>query len=311
LKSYQKITISEESNVYVVKEFDDNGDYIRTFSEMTGEEADSFIINLKKKEQKKHSGKIREKVANESQTLENMLNMDGFDNPSNTNDENFNEQLQDFEEEFEAEELECLADARQVLQSVAKLYLDAGMITKTAYINARIKIETQGLSSVLFQLKTSRRALYKISQDIHLGNVNARMIEVMTGLQRVVLDVSKFQHQYMTSLEKSFKDLRDDMDEFADVKNSKESIDGLPQTSLIENVEYVDSETSLTARGHKNLLLKVGQIIKEASLEPVAKSRNERLNDSDELIDDGVTYVDTFKDDESSMDSDDLKTFDE
>jgi hypothetical protein len=131
------------------------------------------------------------------------------------------EKLQEFRDEFDRQLDICKSKAKNLLDQVAKLYLTSEQISKNEYIGFRNQIEEMSLSSLIFQLDTSQKAIYKIQESIHLGNTNSRLPEVLTGLIRVTLDTSKFLHEYLTSIQESFKSLKEDL----------ENMDGSNETS--------------------------------------------------------------------------------
>lgn len=190
-------------------------------------------------------------------------------------------ELEQFKTEFEEEEEICLNDAKSLLLGIATVYLKGKFIKDTDYLKFKLKLESEGLGNVLFQLKTSRRAIYKISQEIHLGTATTRMVEVLTGLQRVVLDISKFQHQYMISLEDSMKKLAADNDDIESKSTEIISIDGKPVENSTD-VKQKPGAMALTTASRKTLMNNLNNFLEESKVElKTPKSKNTKLHDDD------------------------------
>jgi hypothetical protein len=274
--------------------FNQDGKITRTIKCDDKESADQQITDNKKQIDLIVSKGNRKNLELERNSLEQIMgdqNLDAL--PMDTLDPDAEEErlkkLKEFEEKFNKEETEIETEAKKLLLSIVKIYLDSKIITRIEYVQNKLAIEARGLANTLFQLKTARMAIFKISEEIHMGNTSPRMFEVLTGLQRVVLDISKFQHEYLGSLEESMKKLRMDilMDSSEDnmsILNSGE--EGGAVAELTEGSES-GKKTAISTNSRKTLLVELNSMLNEAKdVNKVPKSLNEKINDpnDEELV---------------------------
>jgi len=158
--------------------------------------------------------------------------------------------------EYDAEEDKAENEAKELLVAVANLYLDKNIINESDYLKFKSGIEVKGLSSLIFQLNVSRKAIFKLTEEIHLGKTHPRHFEVLAGLQRVVLDISKFLQEHVGNIEKSIKGMRDDESMPTNTINA-EAID-ISASNLISNKETMlkEVEEMLNDIKNKNLIPK-------------------------------------------------------
>lgn len=152
--------------------------------------------------------------------------------------------------------------ARNVLLECAKFYL--GEDADNNYVKYKSDISKMGLASLMFQMDTAEEVIYSMAAEIKLGNVWARNVEVMAQLQRVVLDIGKFQHEYISGIEKSMRELKEDL-----IASGK-AVDGEE-----EDVKYFKG-------GNKALLKELGEFTSEIEtykLEEAKPSKNIRLRE--------------------------------
>jgi hypothetical protein len=172
-------------------------------------------------------------------------------------------------------------DAKLLLMSVAQLYLDERLINDNNYLKFKMVIEQKGLSSLVFQLDIARKALFKLSEQIHSGTHSPRNYEVLTQLQRVVLDVTKYQHEYMDDIEESMKRLSDDYD------TGKMKTD---HGTSAEVIESEDGEVTIIGTNNRiKLLDDINKIVEESKKEKTPQSVNDNLHvESDDSMTDAV-----------------------
>ncbi len=129
------------------------------------------------------------------------------------------EKIEAFKISYDAQKTAHEAKAKLLISETLKIYFTADMLSEKDYIIEKTKVDEMSLSNLFFQIDVINRAIYELSKKIHLGSDNSRHFEVLAGLSRVVLDTSKFQHEYVQSMESSLKRLREDID-IADSINS-------------------------------------------------------------------------------------------
>ncbi len=204
-----------------------------------------------------------------------------------------------FEDTFTREERECAEAAKSLLISISKVFLHGFVITEDSYMAHKMQVEQLSLSGLLFQLKTSRRAIHKLSQDIHLGTATPRQYEVLAQLQRVVLDISKFQHEYMISLEASVREIAEDLVSRGLMQTNER------KTELGEALEQdVKAEETVLSTRHRREVTNAVRVIMNGKDLPlparllVPSSRNSRLQDAD---DEEITEADHLNYEDESM----------
>lgn len=207
------------------------------------------------------------------------------------------EKLKKVKLEFRKKKTVYEKKARNVLFECAKFYL--GEDADNTYVKYKADISKMGLASLMFQMDTAEEVIYTMAAEIKLGNVWARNVEVLAQLQRVVLDIGKFQHEYLGNIEQSMRDLKEDL-----------VISGKSNSPEEENVSYFND--------NKKLLETINDFQSELQtyrLNDAKPSRNSRLRAEGEDIvdveyeekDDGVIASDL---DEGMAENSGLESYD-
>lgn len=97
------------------------------------------------------------------------------------------------------------SDAKSLLDSIVKFYLDENYIEKVDYIEYKKKIDSMNLASMMLQLKTAQHAITKLLEEIDLGNANPRMFEVLAQLQSQIMQMPKDYQNYVDKMEEGYK----------------------------------------------------------------------------------------------------------
>lgn len=158
----------------------------------------------------------KEKKAQIKNELEALLNS-SYSPMSNSDDDNLDEQLAiiaaapplDFVEMNETFQKQ----AKGITTSLLKFYVDLGVLDKHEYVKQKQTIDNSNIENILFQLKTIRMALEKISEEINQGNTHPRLFEVFGQLQDKLSSVVKTQANYMLFLEDTYKKMKQDIEQ--------------------------------------------------------------------------------------------------
>ena len=122
--------------------------------------------------------------------------------------------------------------AAKTITALMKFYLDADIIEKDEYIQAKKQMDEMTMSSLIYQLQAGERALTTLLQTIDDGELAPRMFEVLATLQKSMLDIIKSQTMYLMASEESTKRIardieiykkRDDVREIEDSGGSTEN----------------------------------------------------------------------------------------
>ena len=100
------------------------------------------------------------------------------------------------------------SDAKSLLDSIVKFYLDENLIGKTDYVEYKKKIDSMNLASMMLQLKTAQHAITKLLEEIDLGNANPRMFEVLAQLQSQIMQMPKDYQNYVDKMEEGYKKIQ-------------------------------------------------------------------------------------------------------
>ena len=97
------------------------------------------------------------------------------------------------------------SEAKGLLDSIVKFYLDQNFIEKVDYVEYKKKIDSMNLASMMLQLKTAQHAITKLLEEIDLGNANPRMFEVLAQLQSQIMQMPKDYQNYVDKMEEGYK----------------------------------------------------------------------------------------------------------
>jgi hypothetical protein len=114
--------------------------------------------------------------------------------------------------DYEQQKLRATATAQKAINAMLKFYLREDVINDNEYIRLKAKTEEAKLSTLIHMVETSEHAITTLLKQIHAGAFQARMWEVLGGLQKTLLDTMKLQTMQMIANEESFKRLRADLD---------------------------------------------------------------------------------------------------
>lgn len=143
------------------------------------------------------------------------------------------------------------AKAKKTISSLMKFYLDADIIEKDEYIQAKKKMDEMTMSSLIYQLQAGERALTTLLETIESGELAPRMFEVLATLQKSMLDIIKSQTMYLMAAEESTKRIARDIEIYRKRDNIRE----------IEDVGGSTENTNVQ-RGTKDLMAAIQAGIK-------------------------------------------------
>lgn len=149
--------------------------------------------------------------------------------------------------------------AKKTISSLMRFYLDADIIERDEYIQAKKKIDEMTMSSLIYQLQAGERALTTLLEAIEDGDIAPRMFEVLATLQKSMLDIIKSQTMYLMAAEEGTKRIARDIELYRkreDTREISEAIGG-QQTS------------DTTQRGTKDLMRMIRSGIDDANDEEI------------------------------------------
>lgn len=107
-------------------------------------------------------------------------------------------------------------DAKSLLDSVVKFYIDENLVGQTDYIEYKKKADSANLASMMLQLKTAQHAITKLLEEIDMGNSNPRMFEVLAQLQSQIMQMPKDYQAYLEKMEQGYKKLQSQIEQKVD-----------------------------------------------------------------------------------------------
>ena len=148
--------------------------------------------------------------------------------------------------------------AAKTITALMKFYLDADIIEKDEYIQAKKQMDEMTMSSLIYQLQAGERALTTLLQTIDDGELAPRMFEVLATLQKSMLDIIKSQTMYLMASEESTKRIARDIEIYKKRDDVREIEDSGGST-----------ENKNLQRGTKDLMAAIQAGIKKDALEDI------------------------------------------
>ncbi len=148
--------------------------------------------------------------------------------------------------------------AKKVMSSLLKFYLSEEIIAEHEYIQAKSNLDEYALGMLIRQMENSEIAISQLMDIINEGDVSPRMFEVLSDLQRTLLDIIKSQTMYMVAIEENAKKTSRDIDVYhgnSDSSNKK--------------------QTGVKSRGTKDLMRALQETINEEDIQDVDSDENE------------------------------------
>jgi hypothetical protein len=145
--------------------------------------------------------------------------------------------------------------AKGVMNNLLKFYLSEDIIEEQEYIKAKNQLDTYALSMLIRQMENSETAITLLMDTINEGDVAPRMFEVLSDLQRTLLDIIKSQTMYMVAVEENVKKISRDLDVYhgkssttnkqddkVSTRGTKDLMRALQDSLDEENIEDIDSD---------------------------------------------------------------------
>jgi hypothetical protein len=152
--------------------------------------------------------------------------------------------------------------AKRVMNNLLKFYLSEQIIEEHEYIQAKAELDEYALSMLIRQMQNSESAISTLMDTINEGDTSPRMFEVLSDLQRTLLDIIKSQTMYMVAIEENAKKMSRDIDVYhggGDTQSTKKS----------------GGQSGLKTRGTKDLMRALQDSINEDEIQDVDGNQDE------------------------------------
>lgn len=153
-----------------------------------------------------------------------------------------NIELYDYESDIES----SLDKSTEVIESLVDLYFgDLPSLKNHSYIKNKIKEDASVYAETIFLSKMTRKNFITMLKQIDNGDNSARMYEVVNQTISQIRENAKFSSNQRTELEKFYKELRNDVDEY-DLKGTsddKENVKSNNKKGDNESPDIVDNRS--------------------------------------------------------------------
>ena len=143
--------------------------------------------------------------------------------------------------------------AEKVMNTLLKLYMSDGFISKSEYVQAKVNLDSMTLGKIMNQMEVSEAAIQVLMDNIQMGDVNPKLFDALGNLQRTFIDLVKTQTAYIENAEIEYKKIAQEKEISPDdviERESKHEIStgGLKSSNQRELMQLirntVDSSTS-------------------------------------------------------------------
>ena len=136
------------------------------------------------------------------------------------------------------------AKAEKVMNSLLKLYMSDGFISKSEYIQAKVNLDSMTLGKIMNQMEVSEAAIQVLMDNIQMGDINPKLFDALGNLQRTFIDLVKTQTAYIENAELEYKKIAQEKEVSADdiiEKDSKNEIssNGLRSSNQRELMQMI------------------------------------------------------------------------
>ena len=143
--------------------------------------------------------------------------------------------------DFTKEQILAMGDSKNYLDQMVNFYYGNELGGNTDHLAQKKKIDNMHLSSILLQMKTTQHAILKIMEEIEMGNMQPRMLEVLAQLQGQLVSYSKDYQNFVKSMEESYKILK--------IESEQKMAAGAAEVKEEDGVLSVDPNTFGTSIG--------------------------------------------------------------
>lgn len=134
--------------------------------------------------------------------------------------------------------------AEKVMNTLLKLYMSDGFISKSEYIQAKVNLDSMTLGKIMNQMEVSEAAIQVLMDNIQMGDINPKLFDALGNLQRTFIDLVKTQTAYIENAELEYKKIAQEKEVSADdvvERNSKNEIStgGLKSSNQRELMQLI------------------------------------------------------------------------
>ena len=106
--------------------------------------------------------------------------------------------------------------AEKVMNTLLKLYMSDGFISKSEYIQAKVNLDSMTLGKIMNQMEVSEAAIQVLMDNIQMGDINPKLFDALGNLQRTFIDLVKTQTAYIENAEIEYRKIAQEKEVSAD-----------------------------------------------------------------------------------------------
>lgn len=118
----------------------------------------------------------------------------------------------------------CKQKAEKVMNTLLKLYLSDGFISKSEYVQAKVNLDSMTLGKIMNQMEVSERAINVLMSNIELGEVSSKLFDALGNLQRTFIELVKTQTNYIMNAQNDYEKIAMDKDGVVEVTSTASEI---------------------------------------------------------------------------------------
>ena len=128
--------------------------------------------------------------------------------------------------------MKAKAKAEKVMNTLLKLYMSDGFISKSEYIQAKVNLDSMTLGKIMNQMEVSEAAIQVLMDNIQIGDVNPKLFDALGNLQRTFIDLVKTQTAYIENAELEYKKIAQEKEISPDDVIEKDSRNEISSSGL-------------------------------------------------------------------------------
>lgn len=161
---------------------------------------------------------------------------------------------------FDSLKMEVETEAKGILSSLIKFYMDSDIIEEGDYVNYRAKIDALSISTMAFQIRTAQHAVTKMLDEIDAGGqYQARNFEVLAQMQNQLMQMPSKLQSYLADMEKTYRALNI---EAKNSDNTKQPVVTDEEGNTVTIPGLSGEGGSVKVRGNKSLMEGLQNVIK-------------------------------------------------
>lgn len=179
---------------------------------------------------------------------------------------------------FDTTRLEVESEAKNLLGSLIKFYLDRDAIEQDDFAKYKAKIDVLNISTMAFTIRSAMHGITKLMDEIDAGGSQymARNYEVLSQLQAQLFAMPEKFQKYINEMEKSYKNHSQEKAK----KDASSDAMLLNENGEEASIPGILSGGNVKIRGNKSLMENIQSVINKQEYK-----KGEIIDDKNDLVD--------------------------